>query len=100
MGIFDEAEINAAADRAEIALNGQFSQIYKELRALTPEEIDDITPDATDQKEYERLIALVQEATVKNLEQAELINRVRALGEVGLKIARKVPTLTPFLPGA
>ena len=98
MGIFDEAEMNAAADRAEIALNGRFSGIYKELRALTPDEIDDITPDTEDQKEYERLMALVQEATVKNIEQAELINRVQELGEVAIKIAKRVPTLAPHMP--
>ena len=91
------AEMDAAADRAEAALNGQFAEVYKGLRNLSPEEIDDITPDATDQKEYERLIALVQQATRQNLSQAQLVERIRALGEVALAIARKVPSLAAFL---
>lgn len=97
MGIFDESEMNAAADRAEVALNGKFGAIYREMRALTPEEIDDITPDATDQREYERLIALVQEATSKNIDQAELVDRVKALGATAIKIANKVRSLAPLL---
>jgi diacylglycerol kinase family enzyme len=91
------AEMDRAADRAERALNGQFSEIYKQLRSLSPEEIDSITPDTTDQKEYERMIALVQEATERNLDQAQLVERIRGLGDIAINIARKVPTLAALV---
>lgn len=91
------AEMNAAADRAEVALNGQFSSIYSELRKLSPAEIDDITPDTTDQIEYERLMALVVQATKQNLDNAQLVERVKKLGVVAVSIAKKVPTLAQFL---
>lgn len=91
------AEMESAADRAERTLNGQFSQIYKGLRNLSPEEIDSITPDTTDQKEYERLIALVQEATERNLDQAQLVDRIKDMGVVAISIARKVPSLSALI---
>lgn len=91
------AEMDAAADRAEQTLNGRHANFYKGLRNLSPEEIDDITPDTTDQKEYERLIALVQQATQQNLDQAQLIERVKALGAVAVAIAKKVPSIAALL---
>jgi diacylglycerol kinase family enzyme len=91
------AEMDRAADRAERALDGQFSEIYKQLRSLSPDEIDSITPDTTDQKEYERMIALVQEATERNLNQAQLVERIKGLGDVAITIARKVPSLAALV---
>ena len=90
-------EMDKAADRAEKALEGEFSEIYKELRSLSPEQIDSITPDTTDQKEYERLISLVQEATARNLNQAQLVERIKGLGDVAVSIARKVPSLAALV---
>lgn len=87
------AEMERAADRAERTLEGRFGTVYRELRDLTPRQIDDITPDATDQKEYERLLALVQEASERNLDQAQLVARIKDLGEVARRIARRVPSL-------
>jgi hypothetical protein len=91
------AEMERAADRAEKALDGQFSDIYKELRNLSPDEIDSITPGTTDQKEYERMIALVQEATERNLNQAQLVDRIKEMGGVAISIAQKVPSLAALL---
>lgn len=102
-GITDEefdamlADLDAAAQRAAEALDGRFSTIYKELRALSPEDINTITPDTTDQREYERLIALVQEATARNLSQAQLIDRINALGETAKTIARKINALAGLI---
>ena len=95
--IFDEDKLKSAADRAVITLNGRYGDIYRGLRSLSPEEIDSITPDATDQKEYERMIEAVQQATEKNLSQAELVARIRALGDVAVKIAKKAPKLAAIL---
>lgn len=91
------AEMDKAADRAEKALDGRFSDIYKQLRNLSPEDINSITPDTTDQKEYERLITLVQVATERNLNQAQLIERIHDMGDVAISIARKVPGLSTLV---
>lgn len=87
------AEMDRAADRAERALEGRYADIYRGLRNLTPDEIDDITPDTRDQKEYERLMALVQEASAHNMDQARLVERIHALGDTATRIARRVPGL-------
>ena len=46
---------------------------------------------------YEVLMATVQEATRRNIEQAELVNRINELGSIAAKIARKVPSLGRLL---
>ncbi len=91
------ADLNTAADKAGRAMDGRFSEIYKQLRALSPEEIDGITPDTTDQQEYERLMALVQEATSRNMSQAELVDRIKQLGETAKAIAKKTTALAGLL---
>lgn len=90
-------QIDAAAARAAATLEGRFADAFKELRALSPEEIDSITPDTSEQKEYERLIALIHEATARNMSQAELAQRIGALGETAKKIAEKTTALSALL---
>lgn len=91
------AEMDRAAERARQALEGRFQAEYRELRALTPEQIDGVTPNIEDQVQYERLIALVEEASRKNLSQAQLVERIRALGDVAVTIARKSSALARIL---
>lgn len=90
-------EVNKKVDDAVLTWNGSYSQIYRELRNLSPEEIADITPDITDQQEYERLIAIVQEASKRNMSQAALAERVRSLSETAKKIVKMVPSLAMLL---
>ena len=40
---------------------------------------------------------VVKEASRVNLEQAELVNRIKSLGDVAVSIAKKVPTLAAML---
>lgn len=88
------ARLKAARKRARDALDGQFSAIYSELRSLDPEEIKNITPDVTDEETYEELIELIQEATQQNLDNAELVNRIKDMGTVAIAIAGKVTSLS------
>lgn len=90
-------EVNRKVNDAIATWHGSYSQIYRELRNLSPEEIDDITPDITDQQEYERLIAIVQEASKRNMSQAELAERIRTLSETAQKIVKMVPSLAMLL---
>lgn len=91
------AEMDAAADRAERTLDGRFGAVYRELRNLSPEAVDDITPDTSDQREYERLMTLVQQATDQNMDQAQLVERIREMGDVATKIARRVASLSDIV---
>lgn len=78
-----------AMKNADAAFKGQYSQEIKELLSLSKEQIDSITPDTTDLQVYDQLISIVKEASRTNVEQAELITRIRQLGGVAVSIAKK-----------
>lgn len=87
------ADMDAAADRAEAALEGKFATAVRELRSLDPETIRNITPDTADEATYEKLMVIVQEASARNVSQAKLVERIRELGGIAISIAKKVPAL-------
>lgn len=91
------AEMDLAAERARQALEGSLASEYRGLRRLDPDTIKDITPDTTDEAMYEHLMAVVQEASARNENQAQLASRIRALGDVAVQIAKKVPSLLAIL---
>ena len=86
-----------AAERTRATLDGRFEDYYRGLRGLSRAEIEAITPDRTDEEVYEVLMATVQEATRQNIEQAELVERIKELGSIAVEIARKVPSLGRLL---
>jgi len=75
-----------------------FEESYKEelisLLGLSKEEIDKITPDNTAKQTYDKLITIVKEASRANISQAELKTQITDLGDVAIRIAKKVPSLT------
>lgn len=71
------------------AFEGKYGDELNELMGLSEAEIDAITPDAEDLQEYDRLIAVVKEASRHNLSQAQLKVNIVAMGEVAVKIAKK-----------
>jgi hypothetical protein len=79
------------------AFEGEFAGELNELMGLSREEIDAITPDATDLQEYDRLIAVVKQASRHNLSQAQLADNIRALGDVAVRIAKKSGKLAALL---
>lgn len=81
--------VRAAMQRADQAFRGQYAEEINELLGLSREEIDEITTDNSDLAIYNQLIEVVKEASRVNLEQAELVNRIRAMGEVAVTIAQK-----------
>ncbi|MDD9303934.1 MAG: hypothetical protein HUK40_16950 [Desulfobacter sp.] len=91
------AQMDLAAERARLALEGSLANEYKGLRSLDPDTIENITPDTRDEAMYEQLMAIVQEASARNENQAQLAGRIRALGELSVKIAKKVPALLTIL---
>lgn len=82
---------------ADKAFNGKYQEELNLLTGLSRKEIDLITPDTQDLKIYSILIKIVEEASKENLSQAELINNIKKLGKIGIKIAKKVPQLASLL---
>ena len=64
---------------------------------LSKEEIDNITLGTADIEKYAQLISVVKEASADNIDQAELKNRIKALGEVGYEIAKRIPAFIDIL---
>lgn len=63
------------------------------LRGMSEEELEKVIPNTTDRAVYDRLIAVVEDASAKNLKQAELKAKIEDLGEVAVAIACEVPGL-------
>lgn len=96
---FDEIQklFDKAIAESDAALRGKHKDTLAQLLALSPAEIDEITPDSTDTETYAQLIAIVETASRKNVSQAMLKRRIKDMGEVALKIAKKVPKLAALL---
>jgi len=82
---------------ADAAFNGQYQKELNELMGLSKAEIDAITPGTADFQMYSILIKVVEKASRDNLSQAQLIDNIRDLGEVAVKIAKKIPQFSALL---
>lgn len=78
---------------ADAAFSGQYEKELKQLKGLSEEEIAAVIPDTTATDVYEELIEVVEEASKKNMAQAELVVKIKNLGGVAVKIAEKIPRL-------
>ena len=72
---------------------GKYKNEVNDLLSLSKSDIDAITPDTTDLEIYNALVEVVKEASRRNLAQAELKSRIEQLGDVSVKIAKRVPSL-------
>ena len=79
------------------AFDGEYAEQIKQLGALSPAEIDSITPDHQDVEEYHKLMAVVKAASANNVKNAQLADQIRQLGSVAVEIARKVPSLATIV---
>ena len=75
------------------SFEGTYKSEINELLGLSRDEIDSITPDTTDLLVYSQLIEVVKEASRLNVSQAELKERITDLGDVAIKIAKKIPSI-------
>ena len=81
-------------NEADAAFNGAYKKQLNDLMGLSKSEIDQITPNSiTDMSTYSKLIDVVKQASKDNISQADLITNIKSLGEIAIKIAKKVPTL-------
>ena len=81
----------------DAVIMGEYGDAVKGLLALSRDDLDAITPDTTDIETYNKLIAVVKEASARNRSQAQLKARIMAMGELAIGIAKKVPQLAAFL---
>tara|TARA_R110002050_G_scaffold135508_4_gene258214 strand:- start:90 stop:374 length:285 start_codon:yes stop_codon:yes gene_type:complete len=92
-----ENRFSALFAEADAAFNGKYKMELNELAGLSKEEIDAVAPGTTDLKMYLILTQVVEQASKNNLSQAQLVEDIKELGELAVKIARKVPRLAALL---
>ncbi len=79
------------------AFEGKYKNELEGLIGLSRGDIDGLTPDGTDVAAYDALIAIVKDASQKNLAQAALKAHIEKLGAIGIEIAKKVPALASIV---
>ncbi|MFA9370985.1 MAG: hypothetical protein ACERIH_04690 [Labilibaculum antarcticum] len=82
---------------ADAAFNGKYKKELNELTGLSKEEIDAVTPGTADMQMYSVLTKVVEQASRDNLSQAQLIKNIKELGDLAVKIAKKVPKFAGLL---
>lgn len=83
--------------QADAAFNGLYQKELNNLLGLSKSEIDAIIPGTNDLQTYSVLIKVVERASKENMSQAELIDQIKSLGEVAVKIAKKIPSFAALL---
>lgn len=82
---------------ADEAFDCKYQNELDELTGLLKEELSLLTPNSTNEAVYAALIALVAQASKENLAQAQLIDRIKEMGEVAMKLAKKVPSFANLI---
>ena len=88
-------EYNDLFNDANTAFDSEYKEELNKLKGLSEQEIAQISPSA--KKSYSELIKVIEDASRKNLSQAELIERIKKLGSVAVKIAKKIPKFAALL---
>jgi hypothetical protein len=89
--------VRQALKNADASFRGEYASELKDLLGLSQEEIDRLTPDATDLAVYHQLITVVEEASRSNVSQAQLRSQIKGLGAMAVQIAKKVTGLAAIL---
>jgi hypothetical protein len=84
-------------DDADNAFNGLYKEEMQTLKGLSTDEIASISPKTPDADAYKALIEVIADASKNNLAQADLIQNIKQLGTVAIKIAKKVPQFAALL---
>lgn len=85
-----EKAVNEALERNKAALMGQYNTEIGSLLKLSDKQLSAIIPNTTRTATYNNLISVVKEASRANVQQAELENKISALGKDAVKIAKLV----------
>lgn len=82
---------------ADAAFSGRYKKELNELMGLSKTEIDAIIPGTADLQMYSVLIKVVEKASKDNLSQAQLLTNIKDLGDLAVKIAKKIPQFSSLL---
>ena len=82
---------------ADKAFNDEFNDRLGKLKGLSQKEVDMAIQGTAEHDVYQKLVEVVERAISDNLSQAELITNVKALGEVAIKVASKIPQFAALL---
>lgn len=82
---------------ADAAFNGKYKDELNALSGLSREEIDAVCPSTTDLKTYNVLTKVVEQASKENWTQGKLVENIQNLGDIAVKIAKKIPQLRNLL---
>lgn len=78
-------------EEADAAFSGVYKNQLNDLMGMSKSEIEAISPNNTiDMATYSKLIDVVKQASRDNISQAELITNIKSLGDIAVKIAKKV----------
>jgi hypothetical protein len=91
MGRFDDLFNDADA---AFNANEKYKKELEGLTGLSKDAIKSVTPDT---KDYDALIKVVKQASKENLSKAELVDNIKELGDVAVKIAKKIPQFAALL---
>ena len=91
-----EREFDKALKEADAEFDAKYADELAALKGLSPDDLQAISPGATSE-DIERLIEAVKAATARNESNAALGERIRGLGDVAVKLARKVPSLSAIV---
>jgi hypothetical protein len=80
-------------DDGRKAFEGQYAQALNDLQGLSPADLDAITPHGSDRVAFDALVALVIQASQRNLDQAELAAQIQSMGTTAVAIAKQTVTL-------
>ncbi len=92
MGRFSKLFADAVA-----AFNGIYKVELDSLTGLSKEDIDSIIPGTEDLRVYSVLIKVVEKASKENTSKAQLIGDIKELGDIAVKIAKKIPQFSSLL---
>lgn len=92
-----ENRFDALFAEADAAFDGAYNESLNELTGLSREEVDAVVPGTIDLRVYNVLMKVVEDASRNHLSQAQLAVNIKELGEVGVRIAKKVPALAALL---
>ncbi len=88
-----------SAEKANEKFFSQYRDTISALQGLSDDDLTKLLPNEPTRKEkYDALVRVVKEAETKNLQQAALVDNIKALGNVALSIARNIPSLAAILP--
>lgn len=84
-------------DKANESFDDKYDTALEQLKGLTAEQIQSVSPTTNNQAAFNKLVQAVQTAKSQNLSQADLITNIKSLGDTAIKLAKKIPQFAALL---